>query len=100
MVKFTPADKIVNITIGTNATVFDDTKVNIICPVQAYPFRLTVRWKVDGVKSTKGIRRFGYYGTDLQITRATKLHSGRYVCFGESYLGSDSESSTLTVIGE
>ena len=99
-IDFGPENKVVNITIGTNATVYDTTKVNIICPVQAYPFRLRVRWRVKGVKSTRGIRRFGYYGTDLQIVSATKLHSGTYICVGESPLGSDSESSTLTVLGE
>ena len=99
-VEFGPENKVVNITIGTNATVYDHTKVNIICPVQSYPFRLRVRWRVKGVRSTVGIRRFGYYGTDLQILRAGKWHSGTYICIGESSLGSDSESSTLTVVSK
>lgn len=99
-VEFSPDDKVANITIGTNATVYDNTKVNIFCPVQSYPFRLRVRWRVNGVKSTLGIRRFGYSGTDLQIRRATKFHSGQYICVGETFLGADSESSTLTVISK
>jgi len=97
-VEFSPEDKIANITIGTNATLYEGTKVKLICPVQVYPFRLRVRWSLRGVRLTAGIRRVGYYATDLQIRRATHLHSGTYICTGESQLGSDSGSSTITIL--
>ena len=99
IVEFGPNDRVVNITIGTNATLFESTKVNILCPVQAYPFRLRVRWRAVNVETTRGIRRYGYYGSDLRIQSARIGHSGTYVCTGEAYLGSDSESSTIKVIG-
>ena len=99
-IEFSPEDRTANITIGTNATLYEGTNVKLICPVQAYPFRLRVRWILRGVRLTGGIRRSGYYGTDLQIRRATKLHSGTYICIGESQLGSDKESSTITVLRE
>ena len=99
IVDFGPNDRVVNITIGTNATLFESTKVNILCPVQAYPFRLRVRWRAVNVETTRGIRRYGYYGSDLRIQSARIGHSGTYVCTGEAYLGSDSESSTIKVIG-
>ena len=52
------------------------------------------------MKLSAGIRRVGYYATDLQIRRATHLHSGTYICTGESPLGSDSGSSTITILRE
>eukprot|EP00794_Sanderia_malayensis_P010054 gene10054-11083_t len=100
VINYGPDVKTALITIGTNVTLYDNTELKILCPVQAYPYRYRVRWNIQGAKSTKGITRYGLYGTDLIIRKTKAEQSGRYTCRGQTLWGSDTESSFIIIKGK
>ena len=98
-VAFGPAIKTVTITIGTNVTLYDNTELKILCPVQAYPFRYRIEWNLKNVVDTTGISRHGLYNIDLIIPKTKTGNSGKYICSGHTLWGSDRASSFIVIKG-
>ena len=89
----------VTINIGDNVTAASNTTITIRCPVSGIPTP-DVTWERDGEQATPSGRFSISSDSTLVIKEAAVDDSAEYTCSVKSVAGTDSESSTVEIIGK
>ena len=85
--------------VGDNVTAASNTTITIRCPVSGVPTP-SVTWQKDGVQITPGGRFSISSDNALVIDGAAVDDSAEYICSVQGVAGTDSESSTVEIIGD
>ena len=85
-------------TVGYNVTALANTTITIQCPNSGVPTP-TVTWRKDGQGVADGEDYEIQGDGSLVIRRALRKDDGLYTCSVESVAGTDSASSSVTVVG-
>ena len=95
-VSFGPNDKVAEITIGSDATVYRGATLTIRCPVEG-PGNPVVYWTNEGRSIFIG--KAEKVGNDLVITNINNRYALVYMCTARTLRGRVEEESTVTVLG-
>jgi len=95
-VSFGPNDKVVEITIGSDATVYRGATLTIRCPVEG-PGNPVVYWTNEG--RSVSIGKAEKVGNDLVIRNIDNRYALVYTCTARTLRGKVEEESTVTVLG-
>lgn len=93
---FGPNDKVAEITIGSDVTVYPGTKLTIRCPVES-TVSFVVFWTSQGRPVNIGNAQ--RVGNDLVITNIDKRYALEYECNAKAARGIVSQKSTVRVKG-
>lgn len=95
-VSFGPNDKVAEITIGSDATVYRGATLTIRCPVEG-PGNPVVYWTNEG--RSVSIGKAQEVGNDLVIRNIDNRYALVYTCTARTLRGKVEEESTVTVLG-
>ena len=93
---FGPNDKVAEITIGSDVTVYPGTKLTIRCPVEGTG-SIVILWTSQGRPVNIGNAQ--RVGNDLVIKNIDKRYALEYECTARAARGKVSEKSTVQVKG-
>ena len=85
--------------IGDNVTAASNTTITIRCPVSGVPTP-SVTWTKDGAEIIPGDGFSITRENSLVIEQAAAEDSAKYICSVQGFTGTDSESSTVKIVGE
>ena len=89
----------VTIDVGDNVTAPSNTTITIRCPVSGIP-KPVISWERDGVQVTLEGRLSISSDNSLVIKEAGVDESANYKCSVRSIAGTDSVSSTVSIVGQ
>ena len=89
----------VTINIGDNVTATSNTTITIKCPVSGVPSP-SVSWMKDGEEVVPGAEYSITSDNALVIKGTGAVNSAEYTCSVKSVSGTDSETSSVNIIGK
>ena len=89
-----------SITVGTKLTVVRGVSVTIHCPIKS-KYAFEIKWEILGKSETPSNKVTSNENmTAITVKDLSEDDTGKYTCYASNNAGSDSATSTITVLGK